>query len=90
MPNEFLKLKVKVSKINYAIEPEDLWECNSDKEYRIERKHILKKLPKKLTFEMDWPKDEIEDKTEIADQICHLVSEITGWLNYGVTYHLDY
>lgn len=90
MPNEFLKLKVKVKKVAYAIEPEDLCDCETHKEFIEERKRILKSLPQKLTFVMEWPKDEMDDEDGIADEICDMVSDITGWLNYGVSYTFTY
>ena len=81
---------VNVDSINYAIEDEDICEYVEDlptieeqnKEADRIRKNILSKLPQQLVLEITCEKEDLED------MVINEVTEMSGWLIYGCTYHV--
>lgn len=74
------RFNVHTTKIDYAIEWEDLPECETEEEFEKEKAKILKSLPQELDLEVEC------DKEELEDTVIDMITERTNWLICGAEY----
>ena len=77
--------KIKVTKIDYCVEDEDVCDLiDDDSEEAINKKieEIKSELPQTMKFEIDC------DKEDLDDLVCDYITEKNGWLIEGFDYEI--